>query len=266
MKKLLKPKDLLMFLLAGAGDAMEEATDPLHLVSSAYKNMYGFVPNRYKKHNFIQTVGRSLKTGDIEKIVKGDKVYLKLTSVGNEKIQRYFSINSLTKTWNKKWVVILFDISEKSRAIRNRLRNKLQNLGFGMLQKSVWITPLSIGKDMLEFIEVNNLSNSAFVLEVSHMLFGDPKELAKKVWHLDVLESEYLKLKKGLEKMSQLIGGYDDRHNKREAKANKIQNKTQSKIQRLLKRRYLEFCLSLPPLPKELLPKTLQDLKPFKFQ
>ncbi len=201
------------------------------MVSSSYKAVYGFVPSRYKKHNFLQTVRRSLKTGDIERVIKGDKVYLKLTSSGKEKNQRYFSVNSLTKKWNRKWVIVFFDIKEKSRSIRNRLCDKLRNLGFGMLRQSIWIMPLPIAKDIPEVIEAHQLSKSTFVLEVSHLFFGDQKELARRVWHLDVIESEYLKLRDELKRINQLNESFDGRLSKREANINK---KT-----RILKRKYV---------------------------
>jgi hypothetical protein len=53
MRKLLRPKDILLFTLAGIGDIAEEIKDPLRAVSSAYENMYGFIPQRYKRHNFM---------------------------------------------------------------------------------------------------------------------------------------------------------------------------------------------------------------------
>lgn len=265
MKKLLRPKDIFLLTLAGIGDAMEEVRDPLCLVSSAYEKVYGFVPKKYKRNNFQQTVSRSLKTGDIEKVVKGDKVYLRLTTAGKTRLQRDFPITKLTKSWNKQWLIVVFDIAEKSRTTRDRLRNKLQSLGFGMLQESVWISPLPIGKDMLEFIDSIGLSQSVFVLEVSHLLLGDPRELARKIWHLDSLVEKYEDLKGEIEKVNQLIEFFNDREKKREANALNIfrrgkksgnRYRLESKL-RLLKRKYLDFVVFMPPLPQELLPKEL---------
>lgn len=268
MKKLLRPKDLLMLTLAGIGDIVEEVHDPLSLLSFSYETMYGFTPKRYKRNSFIQTLKRSLKTGDIERIMKDDKIYLRLTASGKSKIQRDFPINSLIQKWNKKWVIVLFDIAEKSRIIRDRFRKKLQDIGFGMLQESVWITPLPIGKEMLEFIEANGFSRSAFVLEVSHFLLGDSRDLARRVWKLDFLEEQYQNLREEISNTDQLIKSYYDRSKKREAKTKlklpgafyRLEEK-----QRTLKRKYLEFVISLPSLPKELLPESLQDLQPLKL-
>lgn len=272
MKKLLKPKDILLLTLAGVGDTFEEIKDPLCLVSSAYKNMYGFIPRRYKKNNFLQMVGRNLKTGDIEKVVKNGEAYLRLTSVGRNRVRRDFSISNLTKKWNKKWIVLVFDISEKVKAVRDKLRNKLVNIGFGMLQESVWITPLPIGKDMLEFIESIGLENNVFIMEVSSLPVGDPKLLARRIWCLDKLEDNYSKIKNDIEMINQLLERYRGREHQREAKTSPPKKKTSSHIyrlqtkKRLLTKKLLELFLSLPPLPKELLPKSFRNGLVFRFR
>lgn len=265
MKKLLKPKDFLLLALSGIGDLMEETRDPLHLVSSGYESVYGFMPKRYKRRDYYQTVSRSLKTGDIEKIVKDGKTYLRLTSVGQKKIKRDFAVNDLTKNWNKKWVIISFDIEEKSRRVRNSLRNKLKNLGFGMFQKSIWITPLPIGKDLLEFIQSLGLSNFAYVFEVSALVLGDPKKLADKIWNLSKYKEEYLKLRDEIKRVNQLIASLDDRHKSREANSllkTGYQYELRNK-QKELRRKYLEFILSLPNVPRALFPLEMQSLRPF---
>jgi DNA-binding transcriptional regulator PaaX len=271
MKKLLKPKDILLLGLAGIGDIMEEARDPLHLVSSAYENMYGFVPRRYTRNNFFKMVGRSLKTGDIEKIVKNEKVYLRLTSAGISKVKRDFPISSLTKQWNKRWVILMFDIEEKSRVIRDSLRTKLRSIGFGILQESVWITPLPIGEDIREFIDTLGLSRNVFVMEVSHLIFGDSGQLARKVWNLDKLEEEYAGIKKETEKINQLLEIYNDRDKKREAKS-ALKAKISPHLYRLkskkrvLMNKLLDFFVHFPPLPQELLPKFFKDFARIEFR
>lgn len=278
MRKLLRPKDILLLTLAGVGDVMEEVRDPLQLMSSAYNNMYGFVPRRYKRHNFLQMVARSLKTGDIEKVTKDGKAYLRLTAVGKDKAKRDFPVTSLTKNWNGHWTILIFDIEEKSRVIRDSLREKLRRIGFGMLQESVWITPMPIGEDVWEFIESIGLKHCVFVMEVLALRLGSPKELARKIWHLDRYEEEYFKIKTEIDSINQLITTYNDRYNKREAKTaktklvkGKLVRATSPYLYRLktkkrmVMRGLLEFIISLPPLPKQLLPSTLKDLVFFRF-
>lgn len=253
----MRPKDIFMLILATGGDLYQEVRDPLCILSSGYEAMYGFVPKHYKRKNFYQMVQRSLRTGDIERVVKNGKEYLRLTSVGKSNIQRDFPLSALTQRWNGRWVIVSFDIAEKMRKSRNFLREKLRSIGFGMLQQSMWITPLPIGKDVLELIESYGLLDEVFVLEVSGMLLGDPRILAQKVWKLEKWEEGFYKLKGERDRIKQLHEGLDGRRQNRERKYDEY---------KILKRRfnskYLEFISSLPGLPKELFSFEISKLRP----
>lgn len=269
MGKLLRAKDIVLLTLAGVGDLFEEIRDPMQIASIAYKEMYGFIPKQYVRHNFYQAVSRSLKTGDIEKVIKNGKAYIRLTTAGKNKIHRDFPIIGFSRKWNRKWVIIIFDIEEKSRNSRDILRNKLKNVGFGMLQKSVWITPLPITKDMMEFVNSNSLDECSFILEVSDVLLGDPKELARKIWHLDEIEDKQIELEKEKEEMKKSIKSIHDRRNKienfdtfkyksKKSKKSKIEAIRDRRIE--IKKKQMELMLSLPFLFKELLPDRLGRL------
>lgn len=260
MAKLLRARDLLLLTLAGIGDISNEVKDPLGLMSSSYEAMYGFVPRRYKRHNFSQLVNRNIKTGNIEKIIKDGKSYLRLTSAGKSNIFRDFPILSLTKKWDKKWVIVVFDIEEKSKSVRNNLRNKLKSLGFGMLQESVWISPLSIGEDMREFIHSIGLSGHVFVMDISGFILGNPKQLARSIWNLDRLENEYIGLEEKVDHLNQLIKEESDRINKSEAGVGKDKMYDLLRKKRVIARKKLEFVANFPPLPRELLPKVIQNI------
>lgn len=54
-------------------------------------------------------------------------------------------------SWDKKWRVVFFDVPEKLRWARDAIRDKLKNLGFYELQKSVFIHPFSC-KDEIDFL------------------------------------------------------------------------------------------------------------------
>lgn len=210
MKKLLRLRDLFFLTLAGGFDIFEEAKDPLGLQAHACKSLYGWVPNRYKRKNFYNLVWKSLKTGDIEKIVKNDKVYLRLSGRGKSKVIRDFPMAAFqNKKWDGKWRIVLFDIEEKSRRIRDLFRAKLKELGFQMVQKSVYITPHDITRDLQEFIKSKDLHNDVYLVETEHFLTGDPKNLANKLWGLDELNERYYRLLEKIEKLQLLLAAHD---------------------------------------------------------
>lgn len=255
MKKLIRPQDVLLLTLAGIGDLFEEIRDPGFMISDAYKNVYGFIPSKYKRNNFLRSVDRSLKIGYIEKIEKNGEVYLRLTNKGNKKIYRDFSLLSLSKKgWDKKWRIVFFDIEEISRSLRNKLRVKLKELGFAMLQKSVWITPYDIMADFYEYIQTIGLAKNVFLVEGKNLLGGDPKELAQKIWQINELNKEYERIEKEINKLKQLGAKLDDRSMRRKAKSINDYRLQIERIKRKLRMDYLKVLLSDPHLPKELLP------------
>ncbi len=266
MKKLLKPGDVLLLGLAGAMDVFEDVKGAFGVMARGSDMLYGWVPKRYRKHNFSRVVARQLITGDIEKVVKGDLVYLRLTSTGREKIARDFPMFSLSqKPWDKKWRVVIFDISELNRRVRDGLRHKLRELGFGMLQESVWITPHDVGMDLRETLEQYDLGDVAYVLEVGEVLAGNIDALVKKIWHLDNLENEYndiineaAQLKNMYvvthDRVSQHTSGEKEKGQKKKMK-NVIGKKDAEGKVREIRERYVAAVLSDPCLPNELLPK-----------
>jgi len=45
------------------------------------------------------------------------------------------------RKWDERWRIVIFDISEKRRGLRVRVRHLLKRLGFLRLQDSVWVHP-----------------------------------------------------------------------------------------------------------------------------
>lgn len=249
MKKLLNTRDILLLGLSGAWDLFEEIKDPLRLVSKSYESMYGWVPEQYKKHNFNHLVWRNIKTGYIERIEKQGEIYIRLTSQGTKRITRDFPLLSLQKRkWDKKWRVVIFDIEEVNRSARDRLRKRLKELGFGMIQKSVFVSPHDIIQDLLEFIETVGLDKAVYAFESSNPVTGDVKELANRVWNLDTLNQKYREI---IERIGDghLIFKHD-----RIKMLNDESRREKVELVKELRGKYLIIVLRDPFLPKELLP------------
>src|SRR3989338_10920333 len=154
MRKLLRPRDILLLGLTQALDVFEEIKDPFHLVSKSYENMYGWIPHQYKKHQFNHLIWRTLKAGYIEKIEKEGKIYIRITSLGTKMTQRDFPLLCLqNKPWDGRWRIVMFDVAEVQKRKRDYLREKLKELGFGMLQEYVFLSPHDVIKDFSEYVE-----------------------------------------------------------------------------------------------------------------
>jgi len=233
--KLLRNQDRILLLLGAAVDLFEDLADAGGLASYSYKTVYGWVPPRFKKHNVQMSIKRALKTGYIEKIFKNSQPYLRLTGKGKKKLIRDFSFLMFQKKkWDRKWRLVFFDIKEISRKTRDRLRNKLKEIGFAQFQQSVYISPHDFTEDIREFLENYGLADAVYVLATRELLVGNERSLASKLWKLDKLNREYEKI----------LEFWEDKRKK----------PSRNKIVREIRSRYFDVLALDPFLPKELLP------------
>ena len=74
-----------------------------------------------------------------------------LTHKGQEKLNR-FRLGELKlnrpKKWDGKWRIVVFDIPEKFKLNRLTFSQKLKELGFIQMQKSVWVWPYEIQEEV----------------------------------------------------------------------------------------------------------------------
>lgn len=65
-----------------------------------------------------------------------------------------FGLGEKQKNWDGKWRMVIFDISEEKRKKRDFLRTRLKWLGYKELQKSVWVFPYDIKRDIKELLTI----------------------------------------------------------------------------------------------------------------
>ncbi len=70
-------------------------------------------------------------------------------------------IHTIDKKRDGVWKIIIFDIPETKRSVRNVLRSKLTSLGFKKWQNSIWISPFTLAPEIEE--ELNQLAKHFFI-------------------------------------------------------------------------------------------------------
>ncbi len=135
--------------------------------------------SRYNpSHHIKSTLSRLKDQGLIEFQKRKGKTFIRLTDKGEKKLLKYQLQEAFIpkpKKWDKKWRIVIFDIREDKRWIRDFLRKELVNLGFIKLQDSVWVHPydceeiiillkayLRRGKDVL-YITAENIENDKWL-------------------------------------------------------------------------------------------------------
>lgn len=136
----------------------------------------GIIPKFRQKEYVSSSASKMAKKG----LIKFNGKFYELTALGKEKMRRWefadFQLRK-PKKWDKKWRVMIFDIPEKKRVVRNDLTTLFKKAGIRRLQNSVWIYPydcediiallktdFGIGKDLLYLI-VDELENDKYLRE-----------------------------------------------------------------------------------------------------
>jgi DNA-binding transcriptional regulator PaaX len=119
---LLAPNALQLLKLFDGGK--KRRLDPKYLIGNAFEKLVA--------RGMLEFV-----TGE-----KGRSI--RLTKSGKHKLGgmiAYSPDSRKHKHWDKRWRIVIYDIHEKRKVMRNRLQRTLSLFGFFKLQNSVWIYP-----------------------------------------------------------------------------------------------------------------------------
>lgn len=107
---------------------------------------------RRKQQNFYNIINKLQREGFIKKTKDRE---LMITVLGKEKYKKilsYLPRRRYKAEVDRSLKVIIFDIPEKEKYKRFWLRGQLRDLGFKMLQKSVWVGKKKLPREFIEDI------------------------------------------------------------------------------------------------------------------
>jgi CRISPR-associated endonuclease Cas2 len=152
MKKGELVKKVVLAASAGVAIGAVMVVPPLAItfqaIMEAIEKREGEKPNRKQARKVLYNLKKrklvSLKEVDGELWVtfneEGKKLFLKYR-LDELKISK-------PRKWDKKWRIVIFDIPEKKKVAREVLRDKLNQLGFFQLQKSVFVYPFECQREI----------------------------------------------------------------------------------------------------------------------
>lgn len=175
-RKISRKKNLQKMILttvAGAGILGVGLLAPNVIVAM---DKLGLIPNRRQREYVSSSASKMVKKG----LMKFNGKFYELTLAGQSKLRRWefddFKFNK-PKRWDGKWRVIIFDIPDKKRSVRDQIRSLFKSADFYLLQESVWVYPydcediiallktdFGVGKNLLYLI-VEELENDKYLRE-----------------------------------------------------------------------------------------------------
>jgi len=98
------------------------------------------------------------------------------------------------QAWDGTWLVVAFSVPEEQRDKRDIFRDRLIEMGFGLLSSSVWISPFEKEAEVEVLVEELGLDRMVAILHCDHIqmpgLVG-VRELVGTVWDLESLAERY---------------------------------------------------------------------------
>lgn len=117
-----------------------------------------------KKSELSQALKRLRLGGLIEANKDQKKLIFKLTSLGKEAILTH---QVLRKPWDGKWRIVIFDIPESHKRVRNLFRRNLKFWEFKIFQKSVWVSKFDVADELRKLTLELGIENWVAVIESS---------------------------------------------------------------------------------------------------
>lgn len=165
-------KKKILILLAG-GVALGLARNPKsqrYIFKTIHRDLKEFdrrylikIVHEFKNERLVDYCEK--QDGNVE-IILSEKGKKKVLEFDIDKIKIIKPIR-----WDGKWRVVFFDIPEKRRAERNILRNKLKELGFEELQKSIFLYPYPCLDEInfvTEYFQLRNLVRYGEMINISN--------------------------------------------------------------------------------------------------
>ncbi|AKM82092.1 TPA: hypothetical protein DD449_03255 [Candidatus Berkelbacteria bacterium] len=116
------------------------------------------------------------------------KPYPILTSQGKMAIKTVLPFKKYG-TWDKKWRVVIFDIPEKDRAMRVKLTEKLESLGFGQIKNSTYISPHLLLSPISRYATNLGIRKYLSLMTVDNL--QDEEKIVKESWKLTNINRRY---------------------------------------------------------------------------
>lgn len=174
--------DKILVSLLTAGAIAEEALDTLYKFSprAVTRSLYTSEDlNHIKKdNNLIRNALLRLAGKKLIEIEKREKErVLKLTETGLTTLfSKFPQIKFKNWGWDGQWRVIIYDIEEETRRLRDKLRSTLRSLGFNLVQKSVWFSPYPVEEELEAFLKKENIWKKIMIFK-STLKKSDSKKL-----------------------------------------------------------------------------------------
>lgn len=169
-KRKISTTQLLLLCLEKAVQGGEFAVETSIDLREWMYSVWNDYPRVRDKYTISRAIKRLRERGLLEEEREhSGRTILKLTQKGREEALLRSDEDNAQYNWDGKWRIIIFDIPEDKRLIRDLLRQRLKKWGFAQLQKSVWVTKKDIIQTLRKTIKELEIDEWVFVFEAERI-------------------------------------------------------------------------------------------------
>lgn len=123
---------------------------------------YGRGMQPLPRSSFSKAINRLKEGGLVESVKIDNQLIFKLTHQGEQ-----FLLENFDKDfkWDGKWRIVMFDIPEQKRLVRDLFRRNLKKWGFLPIQKSVWVSKKNFFDKLTEYTKALGIESWVAVIE-----------------------------------------------------------------------------------------------------
>lgn len=142
-------------------------SSPFAIAQAIAKDTQQYVATNLIKRKLVyaQRQGYMQRFGDVS------HPHYQLSNAGEQRLaQLKFQVMSFEpKQWDGHWRVLIFDIPEKQRFVRDMIRRLIKQLGMRRLQRSVWVTPADCQPQFKQLKQAYDLKYHLLLLQIRHI-------------------------------------------------------------------------------------------------
>lgn len=169
--------NLLFMVLETAGEGI---SSPRTIIQTLEKKFSDHVLN----HNLIKRkLAYAHRQGYLNRYGDDKHPHYQLSEAGEQRLAQltFQSLRFDPKKWDQCWRILIFDIPEPKRAVRDMVRRLVKQAGMRKLQRSVWVTPFDCEKQFEILCRAYNIKQYLLLVETRNL----PDYLGlRKYWNL----------------------------------------------------------------------------------
>lgn len=162
MGNYLKKGSASYILLSVLEKSVDYANSVNHFLQNPNLYIYGPGSTFIKKSVLSKAINRLKQKGFVETVLEDKDLLIKLTDEGK---QILFLLEPEESKWDGKWRIVVFDVPEEKRLVRDLFRRNLKKWGFKPLQKSTWISQKHVTEKLVSYVKFLKIEKWVIVIE-----------------------------------------------------------------------------------------------------